>query len=287
MPTIGLGTYKLESIKDSIDKAIRMGYRLIDTAKLYQNEKEIGEAIKDLIEKKVVTRSELFIVTKLWNDDHEDPKSALKQSLSELNLDYVDLFIIHWPIGKVENNQIKQVPLYKTWAKLEECVELGLTKSIGVSNFNVQLLLDLSSYAKIQPACNQIEIHPYLVQKNLVNFCNLNKIAVISFNPINKGSYISKIEDYKNYDLFKNLSILSLAEKYKKTPAQIILNWHLYLGLIPVPKSSNEGRLKENLESVDFKMSENDYNLISSLDQNKRFNDPKLKSFTNYIDIFA
>ena len=287
IPSIGLGTYKIEPIKEIIDKAIRLGYRFIDTAKIYQNEKEIGEVVNDLIDKKVINRSEIFLCTKLWNDDHEDPITALKQSLKNLNLSYVDLFIIHWPIGKVEENKVNQTPLYKTWFKLEECVSMGLTKSIGVSNFNLQLLLDLTSYAKIQPICNQIELHPFLVQDNLVQFCKSYNIAVITYNPLNKGSYIKQVSDDEKYDLFKNPVIKSLCEKYDRAPAQIILNWHLYRGLIPIPKSSNEGRLKENLISSGFKMEENDYKLISSLDINKRFNDSRLKSFTNKIDIFA
>ena len=287
IPSIGLGTYKLEPLKDSIEKAIRLGYRSIDTAKMYKNEKEIGEVIKKLIDYNIVKRSDLFITTKLWNDDQENPVSALQNSLKELNMEYVDLFLLHWPIGKIENNRINQIPLYKTWAKLEECVKLGLTKSIGVSNFNVQLLLDLTSYANILPVVNQVEIHPFLVQENLVEFCKMYNILITTFNPLNKGSYISQVENYEQYDLFNNSIVLSLAEKYQKTPAQIILNWHVYRGLVPIPKSSNENRLKENLESTFFKMTESDYKLISSLDVNKRFNDSKLKSFTMGIDIFS
>jgi len=254
---------------------------------LYKNENEIGMAVSELIEKNVVKRSDLFITTKLWNDDQEDPVSALKNSLKELNMEYVDLYLLHWPIGKVENNKIKQIPLYKTWAKLEECVKLGLTRSIGVSNFNVQLLLDLTSYANILPVVNQVEIHPFLVQENLVEFCKMYNIVLVTFNPLNKGSYISQVDNYEKYDLFKNMIILSLSEKYQKSPAQIILNWHVSRGLVPIPKSSNEDRLRENLECTSFRMTDNDYKLISSLDIHKRFNDSKLKSFTNRIDIFS
>jgi len=284
---MGQGTYKLPDCKESVKKAIRAGFKLIDTASLYKNEREVGEAINEMIKQNEIKRDDVQVITKLWNDDHEDPVSALKKSLSELSLDFIDLYLIHWPVGKLEAKEIKQVPLFKTWKILEECVDKGLVKSIGVSNFSVQMLLELLSFCRIKPVVNQIELHPYLTSVNLVNFCKKFDVRVISFNSIVKGTYITQIEGYEDFDLFKNKIIIHLAEKYKKSPAQIILNWHVSRGIVPIPKSSNDERLKENLNSLNFKMSDLDYDLVGTINLNKRFNDPKLKSFSSKIDIFA
>ncbi len=288
MPLIGLGTYKLEDLQNSIKSAILNGYMLFDTASLYNNEVELGNALKICLEEKLIKREDLFICTKLWNDDHEDPVKALKSSLMRLDMDYVDLYLIHWPIGKIENNEIKQIPLHITWSKMEECVKLGLAKSIGVSNFNVQILLDLMSYANIKPVCNQVELHPYLSQNDLVNFCSRYNIVVQAYNPILRGSYVQrKVELFKKNDLFENEDIKSLALKYNKEPAQIILNWHAKRGVCTLPKSSNSSRQLQNILSLEFKMEENDYMVIDKLNKNFRFNNSEEKSFSNGINLFA
>jgi len=290
MPLVGLGTYKLENIVESVKNAIKLGYRLIDTAKLYQNEVQIGEAINDCIKEGIIKREELFLTTKLWQDDHEDPISALKESLTRLKLDYVDLFIIHWPLPHVDtqNNIMKKVPLHKLWASMEQCVNQGLARSIGVSNFNVQLLFDLLSYAVIKPACNQIELHPLLSQFDLVEFCQNNCIAVTAYNPILRGGYAMRNKElFEKFDLFENNIILELAKRYGKTPAQIILNWHLSRGVAVIPKSGNIKRQGENLRSLEFRMSKEDYEKVNGLDMNMRFNCTKEKGFTGGVNIFA
>ena len=289
MPMIGLGTYKLEDINQSIKSAVKCGYRLFDTAKLYENEETLGKALNECIEEGLVTREELFVQTKLWNDDHEDPLSALKESLSRLNMSYVDSYIIHWPIGKVDSGKVvKQIPLHLTWKKLEECVKLGLTKSIAVSNFCVALLLDLCSYAEILPVTNQVEMHPYLIQQDLVDFCARYGIVVAAYNPILRGVYVQrKTELFQEYDLFKNEKIIMLSKKYNKSPSQVILNWHVFRGVCAIPKSSSPIRQEENLHSIDFIMEEGDYNIVSSLNLNLRFNIPKEKAFSAGINIYA
>jgi len=175
IPHVGFGTWEFKglNVSDFTLEVIKAGYRHIDTASFYGNEKELGDGIKRAIEAKLVTREDLFITTKIFNGEKPDPAAALKRSLDNLGLPYVDLYLIHWPIGVVdpETKQIKQVPLHKTWPALEALVKNGSTKSIGVSNFNVQLLLDLLSYAEIKPACNQVEINPLIPQEDLVNFC--------------------------------------------------------------------------------------------------------------------
>ncbi len=289
MPLIGLGTYKLEDITNSIKSAVNCGYRLFDTAALYENEEEVGKALNECIDEGLVKREELFVQTKLWNDDHEDPQSALKASLKRLNLSYVDSYLIHWPIGKVQQGKlVKQIPLYKTWGRLEECVRLGLTKSIAVSNFCNALLLDLCSYAEILPVTNQVEMHPYLIQQDLVNFCKRYNIVVAAYNPILRGVYVQRKTDlFNEFDLFKNELILSLSKKYNKEPAHIILNWHVQRGVCAIPKSSNPKRQIENLQSLDFVMEESDYKIVSSLDLNMRFNIPQEKPFSAGINIYA
>jgi diketogulonate reductase-like aldo/keto reductase len=288
IPPIGLGTYELENPEESTYSAIKLGYRMIDTATLYYNEEQIGKAIKRCIDEGIVKRSDLFITSKIWNDEKDDPEAAIKRSLERLGLDYLDLYLIHWPIGKVENGKlVKQVPLHETWAEMEKCVEKGLTRHIGVSNFNIQILLDLLSYAKIKPAINQVEMHPLFQDNDLVEFCKTFDITVEAYNPINKGISPRKLADYEKYDLFKNETILKLAEKYGRTPAQIILNWHYLRGVVTVPKSSNPERQLENLKSTEFKLSEEDYETICKMDLNMRFHNTKIKFFCAGINLYA
>ena len=287
MPCIGFGTYLLEDVYDSIKNAVKLGYRSFDSAKLYNNEQQIGKAINELIHTKTVTREEIFITTKLWNDDQEDPVGALKEALKRYKLDYVDLFLIHWPIGKAEDGvHIKQIPLYKLWENMEKCVELGLTKSIGVCNYNVQLLQNLISFAKIKPVCNQIEVHPLFNQDGLVSFCKKFDIAVVAFNPLARGNSAKKNKEFENIDLLKNKIIIDLSGKYKKTCGQIILNWHISRGVCVIPKSSNSERQSENLQSLDFVMEKEDYEKINCLNIDMRFVHSKGK-FVKDIDVFA
>ncbi len=289
MPLVGLGTYKLENVIENVKTAIKNGYRHIDTAKFYNNEVEIGQAVNECISEGLIKREDIFITTKLWQDDHENACNALKAALVRLNLDYVDLYLFHWPFGIVEDGKlVKKVPVYKVWAGLEECVSQGLTKSIGVSNFNTQLLFDLISYCKIQPVVNQLEIHPLFAQYDLVEFCQRFDIAVTAYNPLLRGSCITRYPELlEKYDLFNNKTILGLASKYGKTPAQIILNWHIKRKIAIIPKSGDALRQLENFECSHFKMTDGDYESINQLDLNKRFNSSKWKDFSGGIEIFA
>ena len=306
IPMMGLGTTRLRNlddankslkdddrmkdVEDSVYYSIKHGVRLIDTASKYENEVEVGKGIKKAIDEGIVKREDLFVVTKMWLDEKEDPEKALKQSLERLQLSYVDLFLDHWPSGKCYNdkNNFKLISVRDIWPKMEKLVEENLTKSIGVSNYNVQNLLIVLSICKIKPVVNEVEFHPYLYQKDLKEFCDFENIKIIAYYPLIKGvnykSRFPKILNEKKLDLLNEEIVKKLSEKYSKTVGQIILNWHIHLGVIPIPGTANNERMKENLAAFEFKMEDSDYELISSLDKKFRFCD----GIGIYgIDIFA
>ena len=278
-PIIGLGTCNLKQIEDVVYQSIIDGTRLIDTASRYNNEEEVGRGIKRAIDEGKVKREDLFIVTKCWVNEKSDPEKALKNSLKRLQLDYVDLYLDHWPSGKYygdkEEKKFEFVSIKDMWPKMEKLVNDGLTKSIGVSNYNVQNLLVILSICKIKPSINEVEFHPYLYQKDLKEFCDKEKIIIFSYNPLVKGRYCKENHEEmmkeKNLDLLNEDIVKSLAEKYKKSVGQIVLNWHIHLGIIPIPGTKSPQRMKENLGSTDFEMEEKEYELISKLCEEKEF----------------
>ncbi len=290
-PIIGLGTTRMKNVEEVVYQSIKDGTRLIDTASKYENEVEVGKGINKAIKEGIVKREDLFVVTKMWLNEKEDPEKALKGSLERLQLEYVDLYLDHWPSGKCYNgkNDFKFISIKDIWPKMEKLVEQGLTKSIGVSNYNVQNLLIILSLCKIKPVANQVEFHPYLYQKDLKEFCDKENIKIISYYPLIKGvnfkKRFEKIMKEKNLDLLNENIVLNLAKKYGKTPGQIILNWHIHLGVIPIPGTSNPERMRENLESSEFKMDDKDYEALSL------FNDKQFRFCDGYgiygINIFA
>ena len=290
-PFMGLGTTGMQNIEEVVYNSIKDGTRLIDTASRYRNELEVGKGIKKAIDEGIVKREDLFIITKMWLDEKEDPEKALKSSLERLQLSYVDLYLDHWPSGKCYNgkNDFKLVSVKDVWEKMEKLVEQNLTKSIGVSNYNVQNLLIILSFCKIKPVANEIEFHPYLYQKDLKDFCDKENIKIISYYPLIKGANFKKryekIMNEKKMDLLNEPTVKELASKYGKTVGQIVFNWHIHLGVIPIPGTSNVERMKENLAAGDFKMEEKDYELLCEFnDKQHRFCD----GFGLYgIDIFA
>lgn len=246
IPLVGFGTYKSGNDEETarlVIKALNAGYRMIDTAYFYGNEVGIGKGIKD----SEINREEIFLVTKLWNDDHGYEKTieAFNKSLNNLQVDYIDLYLIHWP-NKLNN---------ETWKAFEYLYETGKVKAIGVCNFKVNHLEDLKKSAKIMPMINQVEIHPFSTKNEILNYCKDNNIQVIAWSPISRGRVFSS-------DLMVNLS-----EKYKKTIAQIVLRWHIQRGIIPIPKSSNEDRIKENIDIFNFEISNEDIEAINSLNE--------------------
>jgi len=291
IPLVGLGTWKSApgEAQKVVELAIDLGYRHIDCAAAYGNEKEVGKAIANKIESGVVKREELYIVSKLWNTFH-DPKDvapAFKRTLQDLGLKYLDLYLIHWPVafapgkGKFPTTDDGKVdyaytPIEETWKPLEGLVKEGLVKAIGLSNFNSKQIDRIIKSGTIRPACLQVESHPYLTQDKLVKFCQSRDIQVVAYSPL--GSPDRPWAKKGEPSLLEDPKIVAIAKKYNKTPAQIILRFQVQRGVAVIPKSVQPKRLKENLEVTNFKLSEEDMKIIHSFNRNYRF---CIAKFTN------
>ena len=205
IPRKGLGTFQGDNFKEVITTAIGLGYRHIDTARAYSNEKALGAVLSELFTGKSLKREELWITTKILNNPDVDIIEDVRGSLEDLKVGYVDLLLIHWPFGKLQEDcfTIKQTPMHIVWEKMEECVRLGLTRSIGVSNFNCQMLCDLMSYCKIKPAILQLESHPYLPQTDLINFCQRYGIQITAYSPLCRGGLQPKKSEFFLLNLLK------------------------------------------------------------------------------------
>ena len=267
-PTIGMGTCRISNVEEVVYQSIKEGTRLIDTAAAYKNEEDVGKGIKRAIDEGLVKREDLFVITKCWLTDKKDPEKALKTSLDKLKLSYVDLYLDHWPCGKdyTGENKFELVSVKDMWPKFESLVDKGMTKSIGVSNYNVQNILIVLSIWKIKPVVDEVEFNPYLYQKDLQEFCDKEGIKIFSYYPLVKGYWCSaEVIKEKGLDLLNEPVVKSLSEKYKKTSGQIVLNWHIKMGVIPIPGTSKPERMKENLRVLEFSMEENEYKSISDL----------------------
>ena len=276
MPIIGLGTSRINNIIDVIYSSIKDGIRLIDTAFKYGNEEEVGKGIKKALDDGLCKREELFIIGKIWIADRNDPETAIKETLKKLNLDYLDLYLDHWPSGNnySELDGVKaQVPIFDFWPKMEALVEKGLTKSIGLSNYNVQSILNLLSFCKIKPVANEVEFHPYYYQENLKKFCDKENIALIAYYPLARGNGARNYIQSHNGDMdsFKEKCVEELSKKYNKTPGQIILNWEISQGIATIPGTSNPKRMAENLGALDFKMTEDDMKHLYGFGKKMKF----------------
>jgi methylglyoxal/glyoxal reductase len=250
MPRLGLGVFKVadgEDVVQSVKAAIRNGYISIDTASFYKNEEGVGQAIKE----SGVPREELFITTKLWNADqgYQSTLDAFETSLNKLGLDYLDLYLIHWP-GKDKYKE--------TWKAFEKLYKEGRVRAIGVSNFQIHHLEDLISSAEIKPMVNQVEYHPLLTQKDLHSFCKKEGIQLEAWSPLRQGT------------LLNNPVLEDIAHKYNKSVAQVILRWDLQNGVVTIPKSTKEHRIIENATIFDFELSREDIENIDGLNEDSR-----------------
>ncbi|KUJ54964.1 aldo/keto reductase [Chryseobacterium aquaticum] len=257
IPALGFGVWQMENLQeceDAVVKAIHTGYRMIDTASIYMNETAVGTAIKN----SGVDREDLFITSKLWVQDHgyDKAKSAFQRTLDRLQLDYLDMYLLHWPFGD----------FLGAWKALEELYHEGKIKSIGVCNFTVEKLEELKANSTVIPVVNQIELHPLFQQNELQVYNRENKIVTQPWSPLGNG----------NADLLNNSDLKTIADNYGKTVAQVILRWHLQEGFCVIPKSVTPSRIEENFNVFDFELSEEEMNVVRSLNTDKRlFFDPK------------
>ncbi|MGI9028263.1 MAG: aldo/keto reductase [Candidatus Saccharimonadales bacterium] len=253
IPQIGFGVFKIEDgseVEEAIKVAFKAGYRSIDTAAIYGNEEGVGRAIAY----SGIPREELFITTKVWNNDqgYNETLQAFDNSLERLGLDYIDQYLIHWP--KPTNNKISD-----TWRAMEQLYEDGKTRAIGVSNFKPDHLDNLLKDAKITPAINQIELHPRLTQLETRNYCQGKGIAIESWSPLMQGG-----------ELLNDATISGIANAHGKEPAQVILRWHIQSGLVVIPKSVTPERIRDNINIFNFELSGDEMRRIDNLNQNKR-----------------
>jgi len=279
LPSLGLGTWlsKKNEVYNAVLEAIRIGYRHIDCAYIYGNEAEIGQALHDAMKAGLVRREELFVTSKVWNSDHapERVEVSVRRSLKDLQLDYLDLFLIHWPVAfKTGHEQakdasdlftMKEMPVSVTWQAMEKMKELGLTKHIGVSNFNIPKLKKLVEEANTKPEVNQVELHPYLQQTELVGFCQQNEILLTAYSPLGSRHLVQSEAGLTRENL-----IVEIAEKHACSPAQVLLAWGMQRGVAVIPKSVNPDRILENYKSLDVELDAEDVNRISSLERNLR-----------------
>ena len=282
---LGLGTWKSKrgDAGKAVESAIEMGYRHIDCAAIYLNEAEIGEAIQNCIKKGIVKREDLWITSKLWNNSHRKNEviPALKNTLADLRLDYLDLYLIHWPVA-IKNTvlnatspddyvPLSEIPVAETWQGMEEVQKTGLTRHIGVSNFSQKKLADLLKNCIQKPEVNQVELHPYLQQWALYDFCKTNGIFLTAYSPLGSTDRSEGMKRPDEPSLFADPVIQQIATKHQASAAQILLAWHVNRGTAVIPKSIQPIRQKENLAAADIKLDTTDMDAIKKLDRHYRF----------------
>ena len=248
LPVLGLGVWKMaegSETESAVTWALQAGYRHIDTARLYANEKSVGNAVRKFMADTGTKREEIFITTKLWPSDYLNPERGFTESLEKLDLEYIDLYLIHWPLPIMPKN---------IWKTFEKVYEQGLAKSIGVSNYSQSEIEKILQYASVAPMVNQVEFNPADHDLDLLKFCKDRNIVVEAYSPLGQGG------------LIKNKTVASIAEKYKKSAAQILIRWALQHGTVVLPKSSNAERIKQNTEVFDFSISSDDMQTLNALD---------------------
>mmetsp|Transcript_27563 Transcript_27563/g.38335 ORF Transcript_27563/g.38335 Transcript_27563/m.38335 type:complete len:337 (-) Transcript_27563:37-1047(-) len=297
-PMVGFGLWKVpkDVCSSMVVDCVKAGYRHFDGACDYGNEKEVGEGLKKVFDEGLAKREELWLTSKLWNTYHkkEHVRLACERTLKDLGVEYLDLYLIHFPIhlkfvpfetryppewvydpsAPQPRMEFEDVSIRETWEAMEELVEAGLVRNIGVSNFNTSLLRELLTFAKIKPAVLQVELHPFLTQERLLRFCAANEVHVTAYSSFGGTSYIELGGAKKSDSVLEEGVLKELGEKYKKSPAQIALMWAVGRGTVVIPKTSNQKRLIENIDLFDVSLTEEEIKSISALDRNRRFNDP-------------
>ncbi len=250
IPRLGLGVYQSspgQVTQRAVEYALKIGYRHIDTARIYNNETDVGTALR----KSGIKREDVFITTKLWNSDHgyDNALRACDESLKRLGLKYLDLYLIHWPVPEIRN---------ESWTALTKLLKDGKCRSMGVSNYTIQHLTELLEDADVVPMVNQVEFSPFLYQKQLLDYCEKNKIQVEAYSPLTQGAKLN------------HPTIQQIAKKHGKTPAQVLIRWSLQHNLVTIPKSVREERIKENSQVFDYNLTSEDMRILDSLDENFR-----------------
>lgn len=298
IPSVGLGMWKIPKPKcpTVVREAIGMGYRHLDCACDYGNESEVGEGLASAIADGIVSRDDVWVTSKLWNTYHrpDHVRPAVERTLQDLRLEQLDLYHVHFPIclefvpfekryppewfydPDADQPSMKpvQVPIRETWAAMEELVDAGLVKRIGVCNFGVSLLRDLLSQCRIRPSVLQVELHPYLSQRNLIRYAKSEAIAVTAFSPIGAKSYQTIGMAGADESVLDEKKITEIAARHRKSPAQVVLRWGVQRGTAVIPKSEQSEHLRENLDLFDFELTSEEMAVMDGLNRNRRFNDP-------------
>ncbi|MFO8233106.1 MAG: aldo/keto reductase [Longimonas sp.] len=288
MPILGLGTWKSApgDVYDAVKIALQAGYRHIDCALIYGNEAEVGRALTESFERGVVDREDIWVTSKLWNDAHapENVRPALHETLSDLQLDTIDLYLIHWPVAQKPGVgmpqspndliSLQEQPLAETWSAMEDLVDDGLARHIGVSNFSIpklrSLLADAERYA---PEMNQIELHPYLQQTEMLSFAHANDVHLTAYSPLGSMDRPDAMKSDDEPILLEDETIASIANEHDATPAQVLISWGLHRGTAVIPKSVSENHIKENLAAAKVELTETDMQVIAKLDRGCRYVD--------------
>lgn len=287
IPSIGLGTWKSSKgeVYSAVKEALAIGYRHIDCAPAYDNEAEVGTALSEAMQSGTIAREDLWITSKLWNNAHEPEEvlPALQNTLRDLQLDYLDLFLIHWPVAFKADVAfprrpedwlpLAEVPIIDTWQAMEKCVDKGLVRHIGVCNFSIKKLEDLRRQATIPPAMNQVELHPYLQQNALFDYCRENGILLTAYSPLGSGDRPKGLKKADEPVVLHDPIIQAIAEKHRVPPGQVILAWAMQRDIIVIPKSVNPERLRQNLAAADITLDAADMAAIATLDRGYRYVD--------------
>lgn len=287
LPIIGLGTWKSRpgEVREAVVTAVKAGYRHIDCARIYGNEPEVGEALQQVIAEGVVKREDLWITSKLWNDAHfrRDVRPALEQTLADLRLAYLDLYLIHWPVAikrgltfpeKADDfYSLKEIPISETWQGMEDVCRAGLTRHIGVSNFHAGRVRALLDQAEMPPEMNQVELHPYLPQEDLVNFCRNAGIHVTAYSPLGSRDRSSRLKKEDEPSLLQDPVIRGIAEAHDCSPARVLISWAIHRDTAVIPKSVTPAHIRDNLAAAELTLTEADLARISDIERTYRFVD--------------